>query len=297
MEDDDRVAVPLVEGLRREGHAVTHARTVHDALVRFRSDDPDFVLLDLGLPDGDGLDVCRLIRADSSVPLIMLTARDTEAARVEGLELGADDYVVKPFGLRELVARMRAVGRRIGPSSQTRDAATISGPNGVLTIDHRTGTVAIDGSPIELTRLFLKWRKDTGRERTPAQVVMVNTPGSMIPLQANPLYCTSKAGLRMFTQILRKQIASTGVAVTDIYPPAIATGLTPDLSPSNDTSGGAVLIESGIRSVEGILRQDDLVFAHPGVDQMYAVFAPHYDEAILDGINATVLRADGWNRG
>ncbi|MGE0879316.1 MAG: SDR family NAD(P)-dependent oxidoreductase [Acidimicrobiia bacterium] len=152
-------------------------------------------------------------------------------------------------------------------------------------------------APIELTRLFLKWRQDTGREGTPARIVMVNTPGALIPLQANPLYCTSKAGLRMFTQILRKQIASTGVGVTDIYPPGIATKLTPDIEvASHDTNGEQVLIEVGERCVEGIVRGDELVLPHPDAEGLFQVFAPHYDEAIVDGVNAGVKRSSDWNR-
>ena len=109
VEDEDAIAEPLVEGLRREGFDVTRAATGAEAL-----DAPavDLVLLDLRLPDMDGYAVCRELRARSDVPIIMVTAKGEEIDRVVGLELGADDYVVKPFGLRELVARIRAVSRR-----------------------------------------------------------------------------------------------------------------------------------------------------------------------------------------
>ena len=98
VEDDDSIVVPLVEGLRREGFDVVRAATGVEALS---ADEPDIVLLDLRLPDLDGLEVCRELRARSTVPIIIVSARGEEVDRVIGLELGADDYLVKPFGLRE----------------------------------------------------------------------------------------------------------------------------------------------------------------------------------------------------
>ena len=109
VEDEEAIAEPLAEGLRREGFAVTVAGTAAEALAAAEA---DVVLLDLRLPDGDGLDVCRELRSRSDVPIIVVTARGEEVDRVVGLELGADDYVVKPFGIRELIARIRAVTRR-----------------------------------------------------------------------------------------------------------------------------------------------------------------------------------------
>ena len=109
IEDDDRVAGPLAEGLSRFGFTVDLARTGAEGLAAGES---DMVLLDLGLPDMDGLEVCRALRMRSQVPIIMITARSDEVDRVLGLEIGADDYVSKPFGVRELIARIRAVTRR-----------------------------------------------------------------------------------------------------------------------------------------------------------------------------------------
>ena len=109
VEDEDAIAEPLVEGLEREGFEVERAATGREALD---AAEPDLVLLDLRLPDMDGLEVCRRLRERSRVPVIVVTARGEEVDRVVGLELGADDYVVKPYGLRELVARIRAVHRR-----------------------------------------------------------------------------------------------------------------------------------------------------------------------------------------
>src|SRR4051794_3803571 len=143
VEDEEAIAEPLAEGLRREGFEVTCAATGAEALA---AAEPDVVLLDLRLPDIDGLDVCRRLRERSSVPIIVVTARGEEADRVVGLELGADDYVVKPFGLRELIARIRAVMRRV----QDRPAG---GPLriGALELDERARRVHLDGRELDLT--------------------------------------------------------------------------------------------------------------------------------------------------
>ena len=109
VEDEDAIAEPLAEGLRREGFAVERVATGAAAL---EASEPDVVLLDIGLPDTDGLAVCRELRSRSEVPIIMVTAKGEEIDRVVGLEVGADDYIVKPFGFRELIARIRAVTRR-----------------------------------------------------------------------------------------------------------------------------------------------------------------------------------------
>jgi DNA-binding response OmpR family regulator len=109
VEDDASIGPQIVRGIEREGHQVTWVQTGEEALVAPLH---HLVLLDLGLPDLDGLDVCRRLRADTAVPIIVLTARGDEGDRVAALDLGADDYLVKPFGLRELSARIRAVTRR-----------------------------------------------------------------------------------------------------------------------------------------------------------------------------------------
>ncbi|MGL4304890.1 MAG: response regulator transcription factor [Mycobacteriaceae bacterium] len=110
VEDDPAIAEALIDGLPRYGFEVTHVTTAAEARAKFSN--AEVVLLDLGLPDGDGIIVCRDIRAVSEIPLLIITARSDEVERVVGLELGADDYLSKPFGLRELVARIRAVLRR-----------------------------------------------------------------------------------------------------------------------------------------------------------------------------------------
>ena len=116
VEDEPTLRETLAEALEADGFGVVQAADGRAALERFRADDPDLVLLDLMLPELSGLEVTRVIRAESSVPILMLTARDSEVDKVVGLELGADDYVTKPFSLRELSARIRAVLRRGDPA-------------------------------------------------------------------------------------------------------------------------------------------------------------------------------------
>ena len=118
VEDDDAIATPLAKGLEREGLGVDRVETGAAALGLAAAVAFDVVLLDLGLPDRDGFEVCRQLRARSDVPIIVVTARSEEVDRVVGLELGADDYIVKPFGFRELLARIRAVTRRRAPRSE-----------------------------------------------------------------------------------------------------------------------------------------------------------------------------------
>ena len=112
VEDDATLRETLVDALEVEGFRIVAAADGREALVRFRAHKPDLVLLDLMLPELSGIEVCRIIRAESGVPIVMLTAKDSELDKVVGLELGADDYVTKPFSLRELSARIRAVLRR-----------------------------------------------------------------------------------------------------------------------------------------------------------------------------------------
>ena len=144
VEDEDAIAEPLVEGLRREGYAVSRAATGESALEAAQA---DLVLLDLRLPDVDGLDVCRRLRERSNVPIIVVTARGEEADRVVGLELGADDYVVKPYGLRELIARIRAVTRRIDAGGARGEPLRV----GALEVDERARRATLAGGELELT--------------------------------------------------------------------------------------------------------------------------------------------------
>ena len=143
VEDEDAIAEPLAEGLRREGFAVERVATGAAAL---EASEPDVVLLDIGLPDTDGLAVCRELRSRSEVPIIMVTAKGEEIDRVVGLEVGADDYIVKPFGFRELIARIRAVTRRTAPRATSPTVEL-----GPLVVDTRTRRVAVDGNEVDLS--------------------------------------------------------------------------------------------------------------------------------------------------
>jgi two-component system, OmpR family, response regulator RegX3 len=144
VEDEDTIAEPLVEGLLAEGFEVTRVATGQDALD---AAPVDLVLLDIRLPDIDGFTVCRELRSRSDVPIIMVTAKGEEVDRVVGLELGADDYVVKPFGLRELIARIRAVARRGPGRSEVRETLVV----GALDVDVPARRATIDGRELQLT--------------------------------------------------------------------------------------------------------------------------------------------------
>jgi DNA-binding response OmpR family regulator len=143
VEDDRGIAGSLVRGLTRAGYAAVSVESGHDALAF--APPPDVVLLDLGLPDMDGVEVCRLLRRRSEAALLVVTARGEEGDRVSALDEGADDYLVKPFGLAELLARIRAVLRRTRPSEP------LLLRHGTLTVDPRTRRVTVDGVEIGLT--------------------------------------------------------------------------------------------------------------------------------------------------
>jgi DNA-binding response OmpR family regulator len=149
IEDEESIATPLVGALEREGFEVEHVATGRAGLDAASSDAVDLVLLDLMLPDMDGRDVCRTLRQSSNVPVIMLTARGLETDRVVGLELGADDYVVKPFSVAELAARIRAVLRRTAErGTAPKDVLEV----GDVELDRRTWTARHRGKPLELAR-------------------------------------------------------------------------------------------------------------------------------------------------
>jgi two-component system response regulator RegX3 len=145
VEDEPAISEPLAEGLRREGFAADVAATLAAAREAYRTGPPDVVLLDLMLPDGDGRDLAAEIRRDSDMPIVLVTARGEEIDRVLGLELGADDYVVKPFSIRELAARVRAILRRGRPRDARRPIRI-----GDVSLDPSSRTVTKDGHEVPL---------------------------------------------------------------------------------------------------------------------------------------------------
>ena len=145
VEDESAISEPLAELLEREGFDPEVAATLEAAGNAFANRPPDLVLLDVMLPDGDGRDLAREIRKTSDVPIVMLTARGEEIDRVLGLELGADDYVVKPFSARELIARIRAIQRR-GRGTARRGTIQV----GAIVLDPAARTCTKDGQPLEL---------------------------------------------------------------------------------------------------------------------------------------------------
>jgi two-component system response regulator RegX3 len=184
VEDEASITKPLAEALEREGFETTVATTATEGLELGRSSSPDLILLDLMLPDGSGFDVCRELRRTSDVPIVMLTARGDEADRIVGLEMGADDYVVKPFSAREVVARIRAVLRRAGPSAGSESGAAIE--IGDVRLDPERREVTRAGEPVELSRkefeLLHRLMQDAGsvvtRERLIEDVWDMNWFGS-----------------------------------------------------------------------------------------------------------------------
>jgi len=171
VDDEPKIVQLARDYLERAGHVVLAAADGASALTAARSARPDLIVLDLGLPGGDGLDVTRLLRHESNVPIIMLTARAEESDKLVGLELGADDYLVKPFSPKELVARVRAVLRRTegaaGPGDVLRAAD--------LTLDLPRMRLTVGDRPVELTatefQLLAALARQPGRIFTRAQLL------------------------------------------------------------------------------------------------------------------------------
>jgi DNA-binding response OmpR family regulator len=146
VEDDPAIRSALIRSLGERGHAVSSAADAMSGLRQVMAERPDIVLLDLGLPDLDGTELLRMLRAVSHVPVIVATARDDDASTVRALDVGADDYVVKPFSAATLDARIRAVLRRTATSDA--DSTLVVGP---LVVDTRARLVTLDGDPVELS--------------------------------------------------------------------------------------------------------------------------------------------------
>lgn len=194
VEDDPAVSEPLIQGLQRNGFEVEHvgyAMSVVPAVIS--GSGIDVVLLDLGLPDGDGLDVLRELRRVSDVPVIIATARGDETDRIVGLELGADDYVVKPFSVRELAARIRAVARR------RRFEPTSEGDR--IVVNRARRSVCVDGAEIELTA-----------KEFDLLAVLAEEPGRAVPRQElfsrvwDPVWIGTGKTLDVHVASLRKKL-------------------------------------------------------------------------------------------
>ncbi len=174
VEDEARIAEVVQSYLEREGHMVVRAATGEDALADFARRRPDLVVLDLGLPGMPGEDVCRRIRAASDVPIIMLTAKDGEEDLVKGLQLGADDYLTKPFSPRELTARVRALLRRARGGDEPQ-ADVLERAGGRLVVDSARRRATLDGAPVDLTesefRLLQTLARFPGRVYTRFELV------------------------------------------------------------------------------------------------------------------------------
>jgi two-component system response regulator RegX3 len=173
VEDEESVLDPLELLLAKEGFLIETARDGKEALEKFAKTTPDLILLDLMLPNVSGTEVCRQIRSKSQVPIIMLTAKDTEVDKVVGLELGADDYVVKPYSKAELVARIKAVLRRKGPETSAEESAKIvAGP---VEIDVERHQVSINGKnvalPLKEFELLEFLVRNAGRVLTRTQLI------------------------------------------------------------------------------------------------------------------------------
>ena len=201
VEDDPALAGPVAEGLQRHGFevmAVAYASQVVEAAHTFA---PDAILLDLGLPDGDGLDVLRDLRRVSDVPVIITTARGDETDRVVGLELGSDDYVVKPYSVRELAARIRAISRRrrVDPPSST----------GRVHVDRARRTAMVDGTPMDLTA-----------KEFDLLAVLAEDPGRAVPRQElyarvwDPVWVGSGKTLDVHVGSLRRKLGDPALVET-----------------------------------------------------------------------------------
>jgi two-component system OmpR family response regulator len=153
VDDDLHIREVIRVALRKAGMTVTEARDGKEGLARFAADRPDLIILDIGMPELDGLEVCRQIRKSSDVPILFLTARDDEIDRVLGLEIGGDDYVTKPFSPRELIARVNVILRRVGAREMNHASATTALAQGALSIDPAQHVAAFAGTPVRLTAI------------------------------------------------------------------------------------------------------------------------------------------------
>jgi two-component system OmpR family response regulator len=153
VDDEGHIREVIRVALKKAGMDVIEARDGKEALARFAADKPDLIVLDIGMPEFDGLDVCREIRKSSDVPILFLSARDEEIDRILGLEIGGDDYVTKPFSPRELVARVNVILRRLSPRNGETKAGPAALAQGGLLIDPEQHVATFAGTPLKLTAI------------------------------------------------------------------------------------------------------------------------------------------------
>ncbi|WP_439359798.1 response regulator [Bradyrhizobium sp. DASA03007] len=153
VDDEGHIREVIRVALKKAGMDVIEARDGKEALARFAADRPDLIVLDIGMPEFDGLDVCREVRKSSDVPILFLSARDEEIDRILGLEIGGDDYVTKPFSPRELVARVNVILRRLGPRNGEIKAGPTALAQGNLLIDPEQHLASFAGTPLKLTAI------------------------------------------------------------------------------------------------------------------------------------------------
>jgi two-component system OmpR family response regulator len=153
VDDEGHIREVIRVALKKAGMDVIEARDGKEALLRFAADRPDLIVLDIGMPEFDGLDVCREIRKGSDVPILFLSARDEEIDRILGLEIGGDDYVTKPFSPRELVARVNVILRRLAPRNGEAKAGPAALVQGDLLIDPEQHVASFAGTPLKLTAI------------------------------------------------------------------------------------------------------------------------------------------------
>jgi two-component system catabolic regulation response regulator CreB len=206
VEDEPAIADTLVYAMETERFEVTHVLTGHDALAKIAAHRYDFMILDVGLPDMTGFEVCRKLRESSSVPVLFLTARDGEIDRILGLEIGGDDYVTKPFSPREIAARVRAILRRTTPSETppTQEARTFQ-PSGSKMLEHDPAAMRIHchGACLDLTaheyKLLLVLLENKGRVLTRDQLLEKAwyDPGAVTDRTVDAHVKTLRAKLRL----------------------------------------------------------------------------------------------------
>ena len=211
VEDDDHVAHALMAVLVKHGFEIVRARTGRQALEALARE-PDLVLLDLGLPDVDGFDLCRRMRQRFDRPILVVTARTDRSARIHGLNLGADDYVVKPYDVGELIARIHAVARRSAQRSElSAGGAATSRTAGPISVDVDAREVTADGRPVRLTRkefdLLAMLARQPGvvfsREQILSEVWGTHWQGSQRTLEVHVASLRTKLGLSDVVQTVR----------------------------------------------------------------------------------------------